>query len=114
MTRAGMCIRIPVHEDDALEGIQPPDDSASLLQTTHATSCHFSNTSTIRNDAVSCVKDPSDSLTEELLQAVEAARTASELEPPPIDPDSIEAQPESIRVLWDRVYNPFGCRRSFL
>ena len=61
------------------------------------------DTSLIRNDAVSCVKDPSDSLTKEFLQAVESARTASELEPPPIDPDSIEAQPEAIRVLWDGV-----------
>jgi hypothetical protein len=61
------------------------------------------DTSLIRNDTVSCVKDPSDSLTKEFLQAVESARTASELEPPPIDPDSIEAQPEAIRVLWDGV-----------
>lgn len=30
---------------------------------------------------------PTDSLTEEFLQAVEAVRTAGEQEPPPIDPD---------------------------
>ena len=51
----------------------------------------------------SCHPQPGDSLTEEFLQAIEAARNAAEPEQPPIDPDSIDAQPEVFRIIWDRV-----------
>ena len=43
---------------------------------------------------------PLASLTDEFLQAVEAARNAGEEVPPPIDPHAIEAQPQAFQDIW--------------
>ena len=43
------------------------------------------------------------SITDELLAAINAANNALALEPPPIDPNSIEAQHEAFRVLSERI-----------
>ena len=43
---------------------------------------------------------PVASLTDEFLQAVEAARNAGEEVPPPIDPLAIEAQPQAFQDIW--------------
>ena len=93
-----MCIRIPVVDAEDVEGPPMDIDFDSLMQTSSRQK-RMQNLQPMRAELGSCHPQPGDSLTEEFLQAIEAARNAAEPEQPPIDPDSIDAQPEVFRIL---------------
>ena len=102
LVHSGMCIRIPVVDAEDVEGPPIEIDFDSLVQTSSRQK-RMQNLQPMRAELGSCHPQPGDSLTEEFLQAIEAARNAAEPEQPPIDPDSIDAQPEVFRIIWDRV-----------
>ena len=74
------------------------EDNVGLLQQSVWVSGHS-------NDAVLPLGSeiPCGSLTDEFLQAVEAARQANQQEPAPLDPMSIDAQPTAFHEIWDRI-----------
>eukprot|EP00435_Cladocopium_sp_Y103_P068714 s750_g32.t1 len=93
----GLCLRLQI-----LPSID--DDDHALLQSAAVSS--FLAISSTKSTFV--LRPPqmaplTCSFTDEFLQAVEAANDAARLNPPPLlDPNSIEAQPEAIRDLWER------------
>ena len=83
-----MCVRISIQPELNPPVTPPLDGTVTLMQlTNHAEGLpmHLKPPLAMPDDVGR--GSPTDSLTEEFLQAVEAVRTAGEQEPPPIDPD---------------------------
>jgi hypothetical protein len=101
--RFGMCISVLVEP----ELDQPAsDDSVSLLHTysiigQKMRTWHSSSDPIGEFPDSSCTNILTDSLTDEFLRAVDAARTANEQQPAPLDPLSIEAQPAAFQTIWE-------------
>ena len=86
--RNGMCVRISIQPELNPPVTPPLDDTVALMQlTNHAEGLpmHLKPPLAMPDDVGR--GSPTDNLTEEFLQAVEAVRTAGEQEPPPTDPD---------------------------
>ena len=97
-TWSGLCLKVQIQPcTDAESDAESQEDGVGLIQmdsTTHGKSpLDFPSS---KND-IQC-----DSLTDEFIQAVEAARHANQQDPVPIDPLSIDAQPAAFREIWDR------------
>lgn len=109
-TRSGMGIIIkvlpeqvpsPTQSDHTYEPFQPLTDVTNLMQTKEGIGKPQIKTSFSGPDDI----QPLCSFTDEFLEAVAAHRDAEQMEPPMHlipDPRSIDAQPESIRDLWER------------
>ena len=98
-----LCIRVRVaqetHFDAENDQEAVRDDQVSLFQIDSEVllpKCRFK--------VHTMIEEPRDSFTEEFLQAVQAVQQAQEIEPPPIDPLAIEAQPRAFQELWTRFH----------
>ena len=102
-TWPGLCIRVGVthvtHPDFASDQEAVRENQFSLLQKSSDVLLPRRST-----QAHIMPEKPCDSFTEEFLQAVQAVQQAQEIEPPPIDPLSIEAQPRAFQELWARFH----------
>ena len=94
--RDGMCIRIEITPQCELSD---SSDTSVLMQSSHSVRKNVSVTMITEQTKGICTC----SIMDTLLAAVNAANAAVDNQLPPIEPDSIEAQPEGIRDLWERL-----------
>ena len=97
-TWSGLGLKVQIKPCTGSSDEETQGDNVGLLQKSVWTSGHS-------NDAVLSLGSeiPCGSLTDEFLQAVDAARQADPLEPAPLDPLAIDAQPAAFREIWDRI-----------
>ena len=101
LVRFGMCVKILVEPEQDQETSDDPDDTVNLmLKHLNIERAHEHRVQVARHDD-NCHNAPTDSFTEEFLQAVDNVRATLEVEPMPLDPHSIEAQPAAFQAIWE-------------
>lgn len=99
-TRHGLGLKVTIKPEDVLSSDDHHDHHSLLQSAPYVFECR----STLVNlDDVTDPEKPCASFTDEFLQAVEAANNAQDEPPPPIDPLSIDAQPQAFQRLWARI-----------